>query len=191
MKNFLLVVPQFSTRGKNYNFPIGIAYISSYLKEQGYNVFCLNLCHYDENIPVETILRENIEKYKIDVFLTGAMSFYWEKVEEILKLSKKIKPSIINIVGGAILTSDPELAMENLNADIGVLGESEHTIAQLAKILCDNGDKKNVNGICYMEDSKHQFIFVATGIPSIDQAGYIFQVGKIILQVIMQFFQPQ
>ncbi len=36
MKNFLIVVPQFVYAGEFYNFPLGLGYISSYLKKKGF-----------------------------------------------------------------------------------------------------------------------------------------------------------
>jgi radical SAM superfamily enzyme YgiQ (UPF0313 family) len=146
------VVPRFVNKGEYYNFPVGIGYISSYLKSKGVNVFCLNLCHFDRAVPTEDILREQIEKHQIDILCTGTMSWYWDKVDEILNLSKKIKPEITTIVGNAIVISDPQLAMENLPIDIAVLGEGELTMADLAEVLSVGGDLEQVKGICFFRD---------------------------------------
>ncbi len=154
MKNFLITVPQFVTAGEYYNFPLGLGYISSYLKQRGYNVFCLNLCHYDKQTSVENILREHIEKYEIDVFCTGTMSWYWDEMDCILKLAKKIKPDIINIAGGAIVTSDPKLAMENLKIDIGIIGEGEETMAEIADVICHNGEIEKIKGIVFFKNGE-------------------------------------
>lgn len=154
MKNFLLVIPQFVHKGEYYSFPLGLGYVSSYLKKKGINVFCLNLCHFDECVSTEEIIRKNIEENKIDVFCTGTLSWYWDKVDEILKIAKKIKPEIINIVGGAIVISDPELALKNLDIDIAVLGEGEETMAELADTLNKNGKIENVQGIAYLKNGE-------------------------------------
>ncbi len=153
-KNFLLVVPQLAHAGETYNFPFGIAYVSSYMKSKGYNVFCLNLCHLSRQESIENIIRQHIEKYKIDVFCTGTMSWYWDKVDDILKIAKKIKPNIITIVGGAIVISDPELAMRNLMIDIGIIGEGEITTAELAEALANGRKIEEVKGICFMENGE-------------------------------------
>jgi len=154
MKNFLIVVPQYVTKGEYYNFPLGLGYIFSYLKRAGFNVFCLNLCHFENNIPLESILREQIEKNKINVLCTGTLSYYWDKVDFLLKTAKKIKPGIVNVVGGAIVISDPEIALRNLAIDIGVIGEGEETMAELAEALCQNRNYENIKGLAYLKDGK-------------------------------------
>ena len=152
--NFLLVVPQFVFSGEYYSFPFGLGYVSSFLKSKGFNVFCLNLCHYDQSISLENILKEHITNNKIDVFCTGTLSFYWNKVDEILKIAKKIKPEIITVVGGAIVISDPKLALENLDIDIAVMGEGEETMAELADVLCRNGSIETVKGLAFLKNKE-------------------------------------
>ncbi len=107
MKNFLFVVPKFADKGNYYVFPIGMAYVVSYLKQKGFNVYCLNLCH--SNNSIEQQLSQCFENTEIDVLCTGAMSYYWNEVNNVLKVAKLIKPEIITVVGGAIITSDPKL----------------------------------------------------------------------------------
>lgn len=154
MKNFLLVVPQFVTKSQYYGFPLGLAYISSYLKKNGFNVFCLNLCHFDKSTPIEEIIKKHIEEYKIDIFCTGAMSWYWNEVDAMLKIAKKIKPDITTIVGGALVTADPELALKNLDIDIGVMGEAEKTMLELAKTLCENKNFEQIKGIAFIKNDE-------------------------------------
>lgn len=183
MKNFLLVVPQFVTKGQYYGFPLGLAYISSCLKKNGFNVFCLNLCHFDKSTPINEIIKEHIEKYKIDIFCTGAMSWYWNQIDEILKIAKKIKPDIITVVGGALVTADPELALKNLHIDIGVIGEAEETMVELAKMLCEN-DKKNfekINGLAFIKNGEltitppRNYIENLDALPFPDYEGFSFK----------------
>jgi anaerobic magnesium-protoporphyrin IX monomethyl ester cyclase len=154
MKNFLLVVPQFVYAGEYYNFPLGLGYVSACLKKQGFNVFCLNLNHFEKKMPLSGVLQEHINRYKIDVFCTGTMSWYWDKLDEILKLSKQIKPDIINVVGGAIVISDPELALKNLDIDIAVIGEGEETMVELARAFCDNASFDDIKGLAFLRDGK-------------------------------------
>ena len=125
--NFLFVVPKFAGAGDYYSFPIGLAYIVSYMRHKGFNVFCLNLCHSDD--PVEQQLRKCIEEMDIDVVCTGSMSFYWNEVSEVVEAVKKINPQIITVAGGALVTAGPKLALENMKIDYGVLGEGEITMA--------------------------------------------------------------
>lgn len=147
MKNFLFVVPRFAEKGQYYVFPIGLAYLVSYMKHNGFNVHCLNLCHHSESI--DKLIADSIERHQIDVLCTGAMSFYWNEVEALLDAAKRVMPTITTVAGGALVTSDPKLAMENLAIDIGVVGEGEETMVELASALCQGHDLKKVNGLIY------------------------------------------
>lgn len=156
MKNFLLVVPRFAKVGSFYNFPLGLAYISSSLKNKGFNVHCLNLCHTDE--PLETALDRLIKNEKIDILGTGGMSQNWDVISAVLNVAKSIKPDIVTIVGGAIVISDPDLALKTMKIDFGILGEGELTMVELADYLCRNEDTKNIAGITYLDKDKNKVI---------------------------------
>ena len=156
MKNFLLVVPRFARVGGFYNFPLGLAYISSSLKSKGFNVHCLNLCHTDE--PLNKVLDICIKEKNIDVLGTGGMSQNWDVISSVLDAAKSVKPDIITIVGGAIVVSDPELALTTMKIDFGILGEGEATMLELAGYLCRNEDPKNIDGITYLDKDKNKVI---------------------------------
>src|SRR3989344_3095048 len=156
MKNFLLVVPRFARVGGFYNFPLGLAYISSFLKSKGFNVYCLNLCHTDE--PIDLILGKWIKEKNIDVLGTGGMSQNWDVISAVLNAAKSLKPDIITVVGGAIIVSNPELALKTMKVDFGVLGEGGLAMAELAGYLCRNEDPRNIDGIAYMDKDKNKVI---------------------------------
>lgn len=151
--NFLFVFPKYCSRGGFYHFNFGLAYVSSYMKHKGFNVSCLNLCHYDE--PVKLQLAECITNNKIDVICTGGMSINFEEINTILVNAKKIKPEIITVVGGAIISSDPRLALENMQIDFGVIGEGEETMAELGDVLSNKGDVSNIKGLVYFDTKKN------------------------------------
>lgn len=152
VKNFLFIVPRFAKINELYNFPWGMGYVVSNMKKRGFNVFCLNLCHYKESI--EYLISEAIKKHNINVVCTGAMSVHWNEVDKVLNTVKKINPDIITIVGGPIIISDIELALENMQIDFGVVGEGEETLVELANALCTNKDIKKIQGIAFIDTDK-------------------------------------
>lgn len=147
MKNFLFVVPRYVTPGNYYVFPIGMAYVVACMRQKGYRVFCLNLCHCKD--PIESLLRLKIKENNIDVVCTGAMSFYWNEVQAILEAVEQIDKSIFKVVGGAMVTANPELAMKNLPIDIGIIGEGEETMTELAVALCNQKGLAEVKGLIF------------------------------------------
>jgi len=159
MKNFLFVYPKVVEHDQLYDFPLGLAYVVANLKKNGFNVHCLNLCHHND--PAEHVLSEIINRNKIDVLCTGVMSVYWNEISQLLDTAKKIKPDIITVLGGSIVTATPELALENLSFDYGVIGEGEETMVELAKALCSQQEPANINGLIYYDKNRKMVLTAA------------------------------
>lgn len=153
--NFMLVMPRLvQTIGEGYTFPMGIAYVSASLKVAGYNVLTLNLNHIEGD--VRDILEQAIAEHKIDVVATGGYSSWCLNIKAIIQSAKQIKEDIVTIVGGAIITAEPDIALKALEyADIGVIGEGELTICELAKHLEANADISCVKGIIFRKDGAY------------------------------------
>ena len=153
--NYLLVIPRLVQKiGDGYSFPLGIAYISSSMKKAGYNVFTLNLN--DIEGEVSEIVKGDIYKNAINVLARGGLSFQYNTIRQVLDAAKMVSESIVTIVGGGIITSDPTAAMEALGcADYGVIGEGEATIIDLCKYLENGGDSSEVDGIIFKKGKSH------------------------------------
>jgi len=167
MKNkkfrILLIVPRYHFDKKlinevnyRYQFPFGIAYISAVLKKEGYSVECLNLNHYSGR--VEEVLNKKLAETHYDFVGTGNNALGYAITEKIISIVK-IHPSKPKfILGGPILTSEPELMYSCLNPDFGVVGEGEETIIELLDFIHKNKDLKKVKGIIF-RDSSGKVIF--------------------------------
>jgi len=149
--NVLLVMPRLVQNiGDGYSFPLGIAYVSAALKQAGIRVRTLNLNH--RGGEISEILAEEIETGGIDIVATGGLSFQYSTVRKVIECSKRAKPSVVTIVGGGIVTSDPEPAMTALEyADFGVIGEGEITAVALVRALETGGDLAAVDGLIYRD----------------------------------------
>lgn len=148
--NYLIVMAKTSARGATTHdviFPLGIAYVSASLKRAGYPVSTANLECFDGD--TFSVLRKLILDNRIDILCTGGLSRDCGKIKELLDTAREIKPGIITLVGGGIISSDPEPAMRVLGADIGVIGEGEITICELAEALDNGRPYSNINGLIY------------------------------------------
>lgn len=182
--NYLIVMPILTeVHDQSYSFPLGIAYVSSSFKRTGRNIFTYNL-NYKEGT-----IKENLEKVilenNIDVIATGGLTAQYWQIMQILKSAREIKPDIITWVGGGIITSAPETAMEALEiADYGVIGEGEITICELADAIEGKRDIHSVNGLIFKEDGKwtvtarREEIMDLDSLPYPDYEG--FEYGKIL-----------
>jgi anaerobic magnesium-protoporphyrin IX monomethyl ester cyclase len=138
--NYLFVLPDL----KGF-WPTGLAYVSSYLRAHSFNVFCLNTTLYKADL--HELLLENISRNNIDVVCTGGMTVYCDEINAVLTTTNIIDPKIIRVVGGPIVTSDPELSLKLLDFEIGVIGEGEETMVRLASALESNEGLENVAGL--------------------------------------------
>lgn len=153
--NYLLVMPRLvQNPGDGYSFPLGLAYISASMKQAGFQVTTLNLNHCDGDVAA--ILQAEIERNHIDVVATGGLSFQYATVRSVIEAAKRIHRGVITIVGGGIISGDPEPAMEALEyADYGVAGEGEITICELCRVLESGGDPAGVDGIIYRREGRY------------------------------------
>ena len=152
--NYLIVVPRIINKtGDFYMFPQGLAYISAALGKAGFNLFKLNLNHIETT--VEEALRATIIDNDIDVIMTGGLTGQYGAIQTIISEANRIKDDIINIIGGGIITSSPEYAMEAIcNSQIGVIGEGELIIEEICTTLEEGGDISNVPGVIYYRDGE-------------------------------------
>lgn len=149
--NSLVVVPRIVNRvGEYYQFPLGIAYISSALREAGFLVHAVNLNHVDG--LVRDILADEIRRHRIDVVLTGGLTGQYGAIRAVLEATKAVSAETVTVVGGGIITSAPEHGMEALElADYGVIGEGEIITSELCRALQTSRDARDVPGIVYRD----------------------------------------
>jgi anaerobic magnesium-protoporphyrin IX monomethyl ester cyclase len=178
----LLVMPRIVQRvDDGYSFPLGIAYISASLKNAGYKVATINLNHVEGDIC--NIIQNEINKHDFDLIATGGLSFQFSTIKNIVEAAKQAKDQIITIVGGGIITSDPEAAMNALEfVDYGVIGEGEITICELLNALNHGSNVSIVDGIIYKNENDLIVTKTRNGISNIDSLPWPdyegFELGK-------------
>lgn len=164
MMNVLLVMPKTSGLWDEWATPpIGITYVSSYLKENGVQVYTVNMNLEEEEI--ETVLRDYITQYHIDILGTGDLVVYHEKLQKIAFYARKIKPGLKIWVGGGLVTHSPIEAMNLIpEADYGMIGEGEVTSLELVRFLERNPggyqeeDIEKIDGLVIRKDDGSLFL---------------------------------
>lgn len=147
----LIVLPKNSQDKEiqyTYMFPLGLAYISAVLKGAGYNVDCLNLNHFYGS--TEEILSPHLSATKYDFVLTGGLSLAYRQIECVAQTLLKSKTPPRLILGGGIVSSEPELMLRTLKPAYIVIGEGEKTVVDLLDCINNNGDVARVHGIGYL-----------------------------------------
>lgn len=153
-KQVLLVMPRVPYTLEDWPLPpLGILYVSAYMKKQGLCVHCINLSLCGEH-PLD-VLKQTIREKHIDIVATGDLVVNYLAVKEIVDCAKEASQDIVTIIGGGLVTHSPEEAMALIpNADYGVIGEGELTDSELVTALEKGCGPTQVPGIIYRSGSE-------------------------------------
>ena len=157
-QNVLFLIPRYRTYGMtgHYVMPMGILYVSAYVKRSGVcRVFTLNLNHVEGD--EYEILRNFCLRNEIDVLGVGGLSGEYEDLARMVGFGRRINPDMFIVVGGGIVTADPTSTLTAFeDADCGVIGEGEETFVELVAALADHRPLSGVNGLIFRdEDGLH------------------------------------
>ena len=140
--------------------PIGLAYISSSLKEHGFKVEILdavgeapkNRTGYYKGYLVGLGLKEIVEKINPNTLAIGISVIFtheWPAVVKLIYLIKQKFPNIHLILGGEHISAMPEFSLITSSADYIVMGEGEETIIELIKAIKNRETFQKIEGIGY------------------------------------------
>lgn len=129
-KNFLIVMPKFLDNIDDEKiFPLGIAYISASMKKAGFNVFNLNLNLCERSLREE--LEESIVNNRIDVVMTGGLSFQYSILYEMIsivhEIREQLKMKLKIVVGGVSLQAILRQQWKHYNMRTMELWERENS----------------------------------------------------------------
>lgn len=160
----LLIQPPFTifkTEVRACHPPLGLAYLTSVLKED-HDVAILDALAegYDEEAPVDKEfvryglsfenIRKRIERFTPDVVGVSCLfSSQSQNVREICRLVKDIDKRIVTVIGGAHPSTLPEEMLDDDSIDFVIIGEAEETLSSLLECLEAGKDIRacNLDGI--------------------------------------------
>ena len=140
--------------------PIGLAYISSSLKELGFKVEILdavgeapkNRTGYYKGYLVGLDLKEIVEKINPNSKCVGISVIFtheWPAVVKLISLIKEKFSDMPIILGGEHISAMPEFSLISSKADYIVMGEGEETIIELIKAIKNKATSQKIEGIGY------------------------------------------
>jgi radical SAM superfamily enzyme YgiQ (UPF0313 family) len=131
----------------NYLLPLGLPYISAVLKRAGKDVTCVNLNH--RTGLIKDIIKE-ITEVHYDIVFTGGLSLFYPHLKDTIKYFREFSPLTKIVIGGGILTAQPEIVFRLLEPDFGIVGEGEETALELVNY----NDLDTIKGLVYKENGK-------------------------------------
>lgn len=131
------------------DFPYGMALITAYLREQGFETLLLQYSIWKKDEYLDKILANPARLYGFQVNFQN-----YTDVRELVKLIKKSNPDAKIIFGGPfVVTLYEELLKNDPDLDAVVLGEGEYTTAELIKCLKeDDPNWKLIRGIARQDE---------------------------------------
>ncbi len=140
--------------------PIGVAYIAASLRETGHRVnvidaagAALDKYYQFGDIQVRGLqILEIVNRIPADVNVVGfscMFTSHWLLVREIIKTARERFPRVVFILGGEHVTGFPQFSFEQAPIDIGVMGEGEETIVEIARRLSAGEVYEDVPGIAF------------------------------------------
>jgi radical SAM superfamily enzyme YgiQ (UPF0313 family) len=144
--NVLLTAPRFVP---NKYPPLGIAYIASILRENGFDVEIL-----DPVFGGWKIVEKRLKKGDYDILGVSTLTMNFEDGLEMAKIAKEANPGCLTVFGGnhpAILPYD---VVKKKEVDIVCSGEGECTMLELIQTLEKNENLKGIRGILYKEGDR-------------------------------------
>lgn len=140
-------------------YPLGLSYISSYLKtrlpDYDIRIFDLVLKNIDELIKYLKTYRPDYIGISLrnidDVNVYNKKSFISNYKNIIKEIKENTKSKII--IGGSGFSIFPETLFEYLKPDFGIYGEGEESFYKLIYSLDNNSDYRNIEGLVYVENN--------------------------------------
>lgn len=132
--------------GKTQTLPLGIGYLFSSLKKNGYEPGMVDL----QAKPDLNYLKGIFEKYNPGVIGVSAVTESITNAFKIAKLYKEIKPDGLAILGGVHATFTPQESLEKSAFDLVCRGEGEETVVEIMRHHLEQyGQIEDIKGISY------------------------------------------
>lgn len=144
----LFIVPCYITHAHGYyELPIGLMSLSAYLKQHGHETFWHNTSL--DLTPIEIAIPTALKRIQPDMICMGSLSSFYNQLRSIMDILRREKTEAPVVIGGGIISSEPELMIDALDADYGVIGEGEETLLELVTALEKGEPIEEVAGLVY------------------------------------------
>ena len=133
------------------HMPVGPCYVAAYAKKHGYD----DITYYSQDVyhyPEEHLTQYLSEK-RFDVAAIGFAAGYYQynKIKTICDAINSAKNRPLIVLGGHGPTPEPAFFINEMGADVAVLGEGEVPFLNLLRALESKTSLKNVKGVAYRD----------------------------------------
>ncbi len=126
--------------------PIGLAFLTAYLKERGHDVSLIDM----QGLLLDSAgLRAQLASYAPDIVGVTAMTPTIPEALQVAAIAKRTVPGAKTVLGGVHPTLDPEGVLADENVDYVIRGEGEVAFAALAEALSAGSGVDEVEGVSF------------------------------------------
>ncbi len=134
-------------------FPSGLAYIASALLKAGHEV---DIHQQDTNHYPDSFLTKRLDEIKYDIVGVGLCGGYYQ-YQKLLRISEAINASKqrpFYMIGGHLVSPEPEYFLKKTQADAIVIGEGEETVVELVNSVISAVPRVLLNNINFLKSIK-------------------------------------
>lgn len=152
MKIVLADPPDIKTPWLIANHPnLGILYLSAYLREKIENA---DIYYLDTHLNLRRHL-QHVEEIRPDVYGVSFSSMRVEETRTVISAVKEKFPSLTVVCGGQHPTIAPKEVLNEMPADICVIGEGEKTLTEVIEAICLGKRKlRDIQGIAFRNNGR-------------------------------------
>lgn len=132
--------------------PLGLAYLAGILRREKVEVRILDLLmtRYSPDL-----LRRELRDFQPHVVGATCSTVNFKAASRILKLCKNFDAGIVTLIGGPHASFVARELIEKAPwMDVVVMGEGDHTVVDLVRVLSDGSDLAQVTGIAFRKNGK-------------------------------------
>jgi radical SAM superfamily enzyme YgiQ (UPF0313 family)/tetratricopeptide (TPR) repeat protein len=137
-------------------FGQGFPYLAGALKEAGHEVIGVNLnhkwCQDSAPLTLANMLDKTLRENQPQLIGVGGLSADYSFVRDAVRNIRQINSNIPIVLGGGIVTYDPDFIFSNLRPDFAVRGEGEEALVALVNALERETDWCSIANIAYWEN---------------------------------------
>jgi len=138
------------------DFPLGVAYLISMLQKNGVPDEDIDVFNMDVYHHTDEQMFEYLDKGNFDVVAIGMIAGYWQfiQLKRMFVAIDRLKRRPVVVLGGFMVTPEPEYFMRKFKAEYVVLGEAELSFPMVIDCIANGSSPAEIPGLAYWEGKK-------------------------------------
>lgn len=151
-KRILFVKSYAYTPNQSFDVPLGVLYLSGYLKKHIGNGVVTSLLDLRIHTDTDAALKKAITEFQPDIIGISTLAFEHRFLKANTDLIRSCAPDALLVIGGPYATSNYARALEKNDIDFAVIGEGEKVFLNFVTAFPDTEKIHQVKGLAYKKN---------------------------------------